>query len=86
MASRMRLDAQDKAALRALDTDFKFNSDDTIATITGEMKLVVARTVHDSNDLYELRLDFPGGESLDIKILRARLIEQLDIEADDEDI
>jgi hypothetical protein len=50
------------------------------------MKLVVARTVHDSNDLYELRLDFPGGESLDIKILRDRLIEQLDIEADDEDI
>ena len=43
MASRMRLDAQDKAALPALDTDLKFDSDDTIATITGEMKLVVAR-------------------------------------------
>ena len=78
-----KLTGRDRAALAALDTGFRFNSDDTIATITGEMKLTVARVTQDGNDLYELHLDFPAGESLKIKILRTRLIGELNIEADE---
>jgi hypothetical protein len=76
----MRLDAQDNAALRALDDDFTINADGETAVINGEMEIVLVRP---ADDRFQLTLEFPSGETLDVRIRRAQLLEQLDVEADE---
>jgi hypothetical protein len=76
----MRLDAQDNAALRALDDDFTINADGETAVINGEMEIVLVRP---ADDRFQLTLKFPSGETLDVRIRRAQLLEQLDVEADE---
>jgi hypothetical protein len=81
MPQHMRLDAQDRQALRALDTDFVISADGETATVAGEMEVVVVRPV--DGDQFWLTITFPGGETLDVRIRRAQLLEQLDVEADE---
>ena len=76
----MRLDAQDNAALRALDDDFTINADGETAVINSEMEIVLVRP---ADDRFQLTLEFPSGETLDVRIRRAQLLEQLDVEADE---
>jgi hypothetical protein len=76
----MRLDAQGNAALRALDDDFTINADGETAVINGEMEIVLVRP---ADDRFQLTLEFPSGETLDVRIRRAQLLEQLDVEADE---
>jgi len=76
----MRLDAQDNAALRALDDDFTINADGETAVINGEMEIVLVRP---ADDRFQLTLEFPSGETLDVRIRRAQLLEQLVVEADE---
>jgi hypothetical protein len=76
----MRLDAQGNAALRALDDDFTINADGETAVINGGMEIVLVRP---ADDRFQLTLEFPSGETLDVRIRRAQLLEQLDVEADE---
>jgi hypothetical protein len=80
MPRHMKFDAQDKAALRALDSDFVISADGETATVAGEMEVVIVRP---ADDRFQLTLKFPGGETLDVRIRRAQLLEQLDVEADE---
>jgi hypothetical protein len=79
----MRFDAQDQAVLAALDSDFTISADGEIASITGEMELKIIRPDHDGGNQFWLTIQLPGGEELDVRIRRAQLLEQLDIEADE---
>jgi hypothetical protein len=76
----MKFDAQDKAALDALDNDFTITPDGETATVAGEMKVEAVRL---DDDRFCLTIKFPSGEELDVRILRAQLLEQLNIEADE---
>ena len=80
MARRMRFDDQDRAALRALD-DFTISADGEIATVAGEMKVEVFRPAYDGGARLWLTIRLPGGEDLNVRIQRAQLLQQLDIEA-----
>ena len=79
--SCLRFDAQDRAALRALDNDFTISADGETATVTGEMEVVMVRPADDGGARFRLTLKFPSGETLDMRIARAQLLEQLDIES-----
>ena len=81
MASHIRFDTQDRAALRALDEDFEISADGETASITGEMRTTVVRPA-DGNQFW-LTIAFPNGELFDVRIARAQLLEQLDIETDE---
>ena len=78
MARCMQFDDQDRAALRTLDKDFLI-VDGVTATATGEMELEIVRP---DGDQFLLTLTLPAGEKLDVRIRRAQLLEQLNIETD----
>jgi hypothetical protein len=48
----MRLDAQDKRALRALDHDFVISADNETATVSGEMEIAIIRPTHDGGEQF----------------------------------
>ena len=52
------------------------------ATVVGEMEVCLVRPADDGGDRFWLTIKFPGGETLDVRIARTQLLEQLDIEAD----
>jgi hypothetical protein len=79
----MKFDAQDQAALRALDNDFTISADGETATVTGEMEIEIIRPAHDGGDQFWLTIRLPGDEKLDVIIRRAQLLQQLDVEADE---
>jgi hypothetical protein len=83
MARHMRFDDQDKAALRKLDDDFTFSNDGETASITGEMTVVIVRPADDGGARLWLTIAFPNNETLDVRIARGQLLEQLDVEADE---
>jgi hypothetical protein len=83
MARCMQFDAQDKAALRALDDTFTISADGETASITGEMEVTIVRPADDGGARFWLTIRLPGGEELDVRIARAQLLQQLDIEADE---
>jgi hypothetical protein len=74
--TRCVLDDRDRAALRALD-DFTISAEGESATIAGEMEIMVARPVDDDGTRFLLTIRFPGGGTLDVRIARAQLLEQL---------
>jgi hypothetical protein len=47
------------------------------------MEVVIVRPAHDGGDQFRLTIRFPGGETLDVRIARTQLLDQLDIEADE---
>jgi hypothetical protein len=75
--TRCVLDDQDKAALRALE-DFTISADGETAMVGGEMEVVVTRPVDDDGTRFLLTIRFPGGQTLDVRIARVQLLEQLD--------
>jgi hypothetical protein len=80
MAKCLPLDSQDQRALRALDGDFVISADGETASITGEMEVTAVRL---DDARLQLRLKFPGGEELDVRIARAQLLQELDVEVDE---
>ena len=75
MARNMRLDDQDRAALRALDDAFTISTDGETATVTGEMEVVMVRPADGGGARFRrLTLKFPSGETLDVRIARAQLL------------
>jgi hypothetical protein len=83
MPRYMRLDDQDKAALRKLDNNFEFNIDGERAVISGEMEVEIVRPANDGGARLWLTITFPNNETLDVRIARSQLLEQLEIEADE---
>ena len=81
MARCMQFDDQDRAALRKLDDGFAISADGETASITGEMEVEIIRPAHDGGTQFWLMITFPGGEELDVRIARAQLLGQLDIES-----
>jgi hypothetical protein len=79
--ARCRLDDQDRAALRALDSDFAISTDGERAVISGEMEVEIVRPADDGGARFRLTITFPNGEELEVRIARAQLLEQLDIES-----
>ena len=67
MASCLRLDEQDKRALRALNNDFEFNIDGETATVTGKMEVEIVRPADDGGARFWLTIRFPSGETLDVR-------------------
>jgi hypothetical protein len=78
----MQLDNQDKAALRALDADFAVDADGEIAKVTGKMEVEIIRPADNDGAQLLLTIVFPGGERFDVRLRRAQLLEQLNIEDD----
>jgi hypothetical protein len=76
----MKLDPQDRAAFSKLDNDFIVASDGESAKIVGEITVKMIRT---TNDRLQLTLEFPGGEELIVRLARAQLLDQFDIETDE---
>jgi hypothetical protein len=72
---------QDKRALHKLDHDFVISADGETATVAGEMEVVIVRPADDDGARFWLTIKFPSGEELDVRIARAQLLDQLDIEA-----
>ena len=68
-------------ALRALD-DFTI-TDGERAVISGEMEVEIVRPADDGGARFRLTIKFPSRETLDVRIARAQLLQQLDVEADD---
>jgi len=83
MTDRIQFDSHDEAALRALDRSFAIDASGEVAVITGEMKVEITRPADADGARFLLRLNFPGGETLDVRMARAQLLEELDIQADD---
>jgi hypothetical protein len=79
----MRLDDQDKRALHALDDTFTVNNNGEVASITGEMEITIIRPADDGGARFWLTIRFPSNETLDVRIARSQLLEQLDV-GDDE--
>jgi hypothetical protein len=76
----MKLDPQDLAALRALDTNFTLNDDGTVATVEGHMLVVATRPDQMDGTQIWLKFSFPGGEQLDVKCARSPMLHELGIE------
>ena len=81
MARCLQFDAQDQAALQALDSDITISADGEVATVTGEMEVEVVRPVDDGGNRFRLTITFPNGEELEVRIARSQLLEQLDIKS-----
>ena len=73
------LDPRDLAVLAALDDDFVLAEDGLSSTLTGVMKVTMVRP---AADVFELKLELPGGEPFDVKMLRAQLMDQFSINGD----
>ena len=80
----MQLDDQDNRALHKLDDGFTISADGQRAVVTGEMEIEIARPDHDGGKRFWLMITFTGGETLDVRIARSQLLDQLDI-GDDAD-
>ena len=76
-------DGLDKRALHALDGDFTFSSDGEVASVASEMEVKIIRPDHDGGNQFWLTLQLPSGETLDVRMRRAQLLEQLDVGADE---
>jgi hypothetical protein len=81
MTRRLRFDERDKTALRALADDFTIGADGEVAVVAGEMEVAIIRPADDGGAQFWLALTLPSGETLDVRIARAQLLEQLDIES-----
>jgi hypothetical protein len=57
------------------------SADGETATVVGEMEVVVVRPADDDGARFWLTIKFPGGETLDVRIARTQLLQQLGIEA-----
>jgi hypothetical protein len=75
--ANMQLDPTDRAMLNKLDTDFVVSADGESATLTGEMTVTVLRSTDGNGNRLRLRIQFPGGEPLDVWMLRDRLLQEL---------
>jgi hypothetical protein len=73
------LDAQDKAALYSLDSDFVIAGD--TAKVAGNLEIEVVR---EAQDRLCITINFPGGEKMDVRILRVQLLRELGIESDED--
>jgi hypothetical protein len=76
MTDRVRLDSSDKAALRALDSDFAIDAGGEIATIAGDMKVEIVRV---TDERYQLAITFPNDQEFIILLSRSRTLEQLGV-------
>jgi hypothetical protein len=83
MPQHMRLDDQDKRALHALDDGFVISADGERAVISGEMEVEIIRPAEDGGARLWPTITFPNNETLHVRIARAQLLEQLDVEADE---
>ena len=81
MARCMQFDAQDRAALRKLDDDFTFSNDGETASITGEMTVEIVRVRPADGDQFWVTIRFPGDETLDARIARTQLLQELGVES-----
>jgi hypothetical protein len=79
MGGSIRFDASDKAALAALDTDFAIDVSGEIATVSGEMTVEITRPASDDGARFLLKLKFPSGETLDVRMARAQLLHELGV-------
>jgi hypothetical protein len=77
--ARCRLDAQDRAALRALDDGFVISADGETATVAGEMEITLVRPADDGGARFWLKITFPNNETLDVRIRRSQLLQELDV-------
>jgi len=78
MARCLRLDDQDRAALRKLDHDFVISADGETATVSGEVEVAAVRL---DDDRFRLTIRFPHNETLDVRIARAQLLQELGVES-----
>jgi hypothetical protein len=83
LARCMKFDDRDKAALHALDDTFTVNNNGEVASIAGEMEVTIIRPADDGGARFWLTIKFPSGEELDVRIARAQLLDQLDVEPDE---
>jgi hypothetical protein len=74
----MKLNEQDLAALREI-TDFVI-SDDGMSAVADGAEVVISRAADDS---LRLLVKFPTGKDLDVQLSRGRLLQELNIKADD---
>jgi hypothetical protein len=51
--------------------------------VEGEMEVEIVRFTSDGGARLWPTIKFPSGETLDVRIARAQLLEQLDVEADE---
>jgi DNA repair exonuclease SbcCD ATPase subunit len=77
MTDRVRLDLQDKAALRALDSDFMIDPSEEVATSVGDIEIVRV-----AGDRFQFTVTFSGGEKFLISLSRSRTLEQLGVRAE----
>ena len=75
----MKLNEQDRAALRAL-ADFVIDDDGESAVAAGEMEVVVTRA---ADDTLRLLVKLPGSKELDVQLSRGRLLQELNIKTND---
>jgi hypothetical protein len=84
MVGRMRLDDQDKRALRALDSGFTIAHHGEIAWVEGKMEVGVMRPDDYGGGWCYLVIRFPGGKVFEVRIARAQLLEPARCLGDDE--
>ena len=65
----------------ARSVTFTISTDGETATVAGEMEVVIVRPADDGGARLWLTIRLPGGEDLNVRIQRAQLLQQLDIEA-----
>jgi hypothetical protein len=75
VTDRVGFDLQDRAALRALDSDFVIAADGEVATIADTRIEIVRGT----DDRYRLTITFSGGEKFLILLSRDQTLKQLGI-------
>jgi hypothetical protein len=80
MSQHIQLDASDIKALRVLDSDFIISADGEVAKLVGEMEVTVVRPADDGGARLLLTLKLPNGELFDVRLARAQLLQQLNIE------
>jgi hypothetical protein len=76
MTDRVRLDLQDRAALRALDSDFAIDAGGEIATIAGDIKIEIIRV---AGDRFQLTITFAGDKEFLILLSRDQTLKQLGV-------
>ena len=74
------LDIKDRAALAKLDN--KFTDNGQLAMVSGEMTVEIARVPNADGDQFWMTVHFPAGETFDVRLSRAKLLEQLGVEDD----
>jgi hypothetical protein len=74
---RIQFNTQDRRAVAALDDDFTVNDNNDVAVIAGEMRVEIMRIA--GGDQFRLRIGFPGGEQLDVRIARSQMMRELNV-------